>query len=308
MKTRLFSFPLISLVLLLAACSPAAPMEESLQTVIVTQEVAVEGETVEMPAEAAATPASYPAAAADLPGSPGQLASAPAASRMVIKNAEMELMVEEVDTAIERVNQLAADYGGYIISSQTWYEDELKYATLRLAVPSDTFEAALNHLRNVAQQVVNEVASGQDVTSEYVDLQSRLANLEATAARVREFLAQAQDVEEALQVNRQLSDLESQIEQVQGRMRYLKGRSAFSTVTVNLTPERPEPTPTPTPTPAPAWSPGATFGQASTVMAGILQASVDVIIWLVVVLGPFALLAGIIFWVVGRLTRSREPT
>lgn len=225
------------------------------------------------------------------PGDASQLAYAPSASRqMVIKNAEMELLVSNTDAALAQVTQLAADNGGYVLNSQTWYKGNDKYASVRLAVPSAQFENAMNYLRRLGLQVLRETASGQDVSADYVDLQSRLANLEATAARVREFLAQAKTVEESLRVNQQLSELEAQIEQVKGQMKYYEGRAAFSTIDITLTPQLATP---PAATPA-AWNPGATFTEASGVLVGVTRTTVDLLIWLVVVFGPIALAVGLI--------------
>ena len=240
----------------------------------------------------AVTAAPQPTAApGSAPGDASQLAYAPSASRqMVIKNAEMELLVGDTDAALAQVTQLAADNGGYVLNSQTWYKGNDKYASVRLAVPSAQFENAMNYLRRLGLQVLRETASGQDVSAEYVDLQSRLANLEATAARVREFLAQAKTVEESLRVNQQLSELEAQIEQVKGQMKYYEGRAAFSTIDIALTPQRATP---PAATPA-AWNPGATFTEASDVLVSVTRTTVDLLIWLVVVLGPIVLALGLI--------------
>ncbi len=68
-------------------------------------------------------------------------------------------------------------------------------------------------------------------------MQSRLVNLEATAARVREFLTDAKTVEESLRINATLSDLEGQIEQVKGQMKFYEDRAAFSTISVTLQPQ-----------------------------------------------------------------------
>jgi hypothetical protein len=230
---------------------------------------------------------------------------------MVIKDAEMELLVDDTDLAILQVTQMAADYDGYIISSQTWYDYGFKYASLRLGIPSVHFEKALNRLRGLGLQILRENASGQDVSAEYVDLQSRLTNLEATAARVREFLADAKTVGESLRISGQLAELEAQIEQVKGQMRYYEGRAAVSTVTVYLTPEFPTPTPTftptptSTPTPTPGWNAGETFDDASGVLVDMSHSTADVVIWLAVVGGPPALLVlavGVLLrWVLRRV-------
>jgi predicted lipid-binding transport protein (Tim44 family) len=237
--------------------------------------------------------------------------------RMVIKDAEIELLVEDTDRAIDQVTQLTADYGGYLISSQSWYDGEFKYAAIRLAVPSQSFETALTNLRHLGVKVVRETGSGQDVSAEYTDLQSRLTNLEATAARVREFLNAAQTVEESLRVNQQLSELEAQIEQIKGQMKYYEGRSAFSTITANLVPQRPTPTPAPTatptstptptatPTPKPSWNPGHTFSNASGVLGSLLRATVDLLIWLIVVFGPFLVIVVVAVLLLDRILHLR---
>ncbi len=208
-------------------------------------------------------------------------------NRMIIKNGEMSLRVGDTDLAIDRATSVAVESGGYIISSKAWLQDGFKYATLSMGVPVDQFETAQRRLRALAIQVFNDTASGQDVSDEYVDLQSRLTNLEATAARIREFLQQAKTVKEALDVNAQLTEVEAEIEQLKGRMTYLQDRAAFSTLTINIEPQRPTPTPTPSPTPA-AWRPDKTFRAASGTLVNILQVSADMLIWLGVILGPFA--------------------
>jgi hypothetical protein len=227
------------------------------------------------------------------------------AQRMIIKNAEMELLVSDADAALDSVTLIASEYGGYIISSHSWYEQEHKYATVRLGVPVEEFENVLRRLRGLALRVLNEIASGEDVTDQYVDLQSRLTNLEATRDRIREFLDKATTVEEALQVNEQLSEIEGQIEEIQGKMNYLRDRAAYSTIDVQLSPEIPTPTPsptaTPTPTPTPeAWRPLETARGATDVLAALTKGLLDVLIWVLIVLGPFllviALIVGLIIW------------
>ena len=91
--------------------------------------------------------------------------------------------------------------GGYVVSSETTLQGGFKYATLTLGVPVERFEKVQAEVRKLALRIVRDSASGEDVSDQYVDLQSRLANLEATEARIRTFLDQAKTVEEALKVN-----------------------------------------------------------------------------------------------------------
>lgn len=235
-------------------------------------------------------------------------------TRLIIKNGEMTLQVADTDRALDQATSVAVDTGGYVVASKTWLQDSFKYAQLTMGVPVDQFEVAQRRLRGLAVQVLSDTASGQDVSDEYVDLQSRLTNLEATAARIREFLADAKTVEEALKVNAQLTEVENEIEQIKGRMNYLKDRSAYSTLVVTLEPQRPTPTPTstptPTPTPTPAyWQPDKTVKAAGDTLSGLLQALGDVLIWLGIVVVPFAIPVAIVVALVAIFRRkNRKPS
>lgn len=300
----------MALGMLLAACAPAArptPAGVPRAPAEVQQFGRAGGPEAEdaqrlKGAPAAGAPAATPVAVAVNP--PGVIPNP--AVRMIIKNAEMHLVVSSVDEALTRIEGLVADVGGYILNSRTWFQNGEKYASLTFAVPSERFEETLGRLRRIGVKVADESTSGQDVSQEYVDLEARLANLEAAAARLREFLKEAKSVEEALQVEARLRELEGEIAQVKGRMNFLKGRSAYSLITVILEPLRPTPTPTPTPTPI-IWDPGETFREATGVLGLLLRALVDLSIWMLVLGGPFILPAGAIAFVVYRLRNRHRP-
>jgi len=243
-------------------------------------------------------PAEIPAEAARTAGGPPATAGRTVSGieRKIIKDAQLDLLVQDTDTAIDRITGVAVEFDGFILDSRTWFQGDYKYATLVLHVPVQFFEQALQRLRAIALKVGNETVSGQDVTEQYVDLQSRLRNLEATEARIRSFLDRADNVEEALQVNQELSKIEEQIEGIKGKLTFLTERSAMSAITVDLRPDVPTPTvtppvtvtPTPTATPVAAWSPGDTYRQASGFLSlVILRRLGDAAIWTSVVCGPF---------------------
>ncbi len=282
--------------LMLSACAPAAATPAA----VVKQPGAVTEKMVVV--TAAAQPTLVPVSVS---GRDSGSAGVSPYNRMIIKNGEMTLLVADTDVAVGRATDIAVETGGYVVSSRVWVQDGFKFATLTMGVPVDQFETAQSRLRTLAVQVLNETASGQDVSDEYVDLQSRLVNLQATEARIREFLQQAKDVDEALQVNAKLTEVEAEIEQVKGRMTYLKDRAAFSTIAVTFEPQRPTPTPTPIPTPA-VWRPDKTVQAATGSLVVILQGLTDLLIWVVVLLGPFAIPAAIIGWLVWLRLRKKE--
>ncbi len=108
---------------------------------------------------------------------------------------------------------------GYVLSSATSGDPEHRSVRLSIKVPVENFDDALNKLEALAVKVENRTVTGEDVTDEFVDTQSRLRNLHATEARLLQFLKDAKTVEEALTVNQQLTELQGQIEQASGRDR-----------------------------------------------------------------------------------------
>ncbi len=301
MKRNLWLSLLTLSVMLFSAC--AVPVRQEIAATVQVEKV------VEKPAEIIATAVPLPTPLPTLAGGNVlPVAAAPRANRLIVKNADLQLTVEHTDVAIDRLTQIVGDVGGYIISSRVWYQawldKEYKYASITLGVPVDQFETAMRRLRDIALSVDDERAGGQDVTDEYVDLQSRLRNLEATRDRIRTFLDQAQNVEEALKVNEELKAVEAEIEAVQGRMNYLFDRASYSTITVQLSPALPDlpaPTPTPTPTPTPVpepWSAGRVAENAGNTLTAILRVLAELAIWfsivvLPIVLPPVALVVGI---------------
>ena len=326
MKTRsgLFMLVVTILMLVLAACGgAAAPATQAPPATEAPADLfAVEGPRVEQPAakngenlssdqavgQSAATP--LPTAAAyEISNPSGDLTVIERSNRMIVKNADVRLTVKDTDVAIDRATQIIGDAGGYIVSSRVWYQDyygnNLKYAAITIGVPVDQFEKAISRLRGLAIKVVAETAAGDDVTDQYVDLQSQLTNLEATRARIQDFLKDAKTIDEALRINQELSNIEGQIEQIKGQMNYLNDRSAYSTITLNLEPEFPVLTPTPTPTAHPTatpipWNPGQTFGEAKNTVTVIYQGIGNFLIWLVVVILPIILPPALLLWTIWK--------
>jgi hypothetical protein len=310
---------LLILVLLASACSAAAPEAPAMVEVVEEKHEVVAVEGAAMPTGAAMAEAEAPAEDAAVSGQV-QPAVPQQQTRMIIKDGTMRLLVDDTDVAIARLTQITGDVGGYIISQQVWYDnsyaDSYKYASMTIGVPSDRFEDALGRLREIAIRVLDEQASGQDVTDEFVDLESRLTNLEATRDRIRSFLEEATTVEEALKINEQLSEVEDQIEQIQGRMNYLKNRAAFSTIAISLEPLIPTPTPEPTRTPSPTltptpWEPGKIFQDATNSMGMTARSLTNVLIWLLVYLPlcliPLAIIVGI-WWAFLRPKQKKSKT
>ncbi|WP_322814553.1 DUF4349 domain-containing protein [Chloroflexus sp.] len=170
------------------------------------------------------------------------IGSEAAVQRLIVKNASIALEVTDVLAAEQVLRQKAEALGGFVASVETYGSGEDLRVTIVLRVPDEHFEAVLRDTEGLASKVLRRSVSGSDVTEEYVDLEARLRNLEATNARLLDLLSRTQNVNDALMVNQALTEIQEQIEWIKGRMQYLEQSAAMSTITVELLPV-PSPTP-----------------------------------------------------------------
>jgi PKD repeat protein len=154
--------------------------------------------------------------------------------RMIIRTANMQLVVDDVRDTIDKITNLAQDRKGYVVNSSSWKEGERVVGQITIRVPSDDFDYAMGVLRNMAVEVTSETTSAQDVTEEYVDLEATLRNLEATEAQLLKLMEKAVEVKDILSVQSELSRVQQDIERTKGRMQYLERTSTMSLIQVTL--------------------------------------------------------------------------
>jgi hypothetical protein len=260
-------------------------------------------------AMATEAPASEAARISDKEEGVGSTANAPAQAevqpldRKIIKDAQFVIEVLSLDNTISALSTLAVQSGGYVLQTNTSYYDSgyARTANIQFAVPVERFEESLQRVREGANKIVSEGSSGVDVTQEFVDTQSQIANLEATRERVRQFLTEAKNVEEALAVNQELSRLEGELGVLKGRLQYLSQRTSFSTITVEVR----QPLP-PVEQVQVGWQVGEVVEEAVASLVELLQGIATLAIWLVIVVLPVVLPIGLIAWLVVRRVRGRK--
>jgi len=186
--------------------------------------------------------------------------------RKIVKTAELGVTSDDVRGKAAAAQHVATRFGGTIISSQTYRSDNSVYADLILSVPSEHFDDTLDELRGLGEEITTDTVSGQDVTEEYVDLQSQERNLLAAEQSLLDLYNRADDVQDALSIQRELTAVRGQIEQVQGRMQYLKQSSDMSQISLNI-----QPVASP-PKPPPAWDPTLVVANAWNASLAVLQA------------------------------------
>jgi len=157
-----------------------------------------------------------------------------ATERMVIRTGNMHLVVNDTTDTMNQIIQLANNLRGFVVSSQKWDQDEGLAGTITIRVPTEHFDNAIIALRGMAIEVTSESTTAKDVTEEYVDLESRLKNLEATERQLLVIMEKAEEIQDILNVQRELTRVRGDIEQTIGRMQYLETSSDTSLIEVYL--------------------------------------------------------------------------
>ena len=183
-------------------------------------------------AAAAATPPAAKAAEEDEAGDGLKVQASPMVqTRVIVHTAYMSLVVGDIASSVDWITGLAQALGGWVVSSD---RTSLHGGAVSIRVPAASLEDALSQLEGMAVEVESRTVTSQDVTDQFVDYQSRLVSMKATEQRLLAFLDRAGDVEDALDVHKELAELQVQIEGVQGRINFLQQTSAFSLIDVTL--------------------------------------------------------------------------
>lgn len=166
--------------------------------------------------------------------------AAEAVDRKIIRNANLTIEVNSTTDTQHRITSIAESYGGFVVTSEAKQREntdpEKRTLDIKLVVriPSSRFGPALDEIRKLATTLREENVAGQDVTEEFIDLEARIKTQRALELQFLEIMKQARAVSDALEVQRQISDVRTDIEKLEGRKRFLENRASLSTITVNL--------------------------------------------------------------------------
>ena len=193
--------------------------------------------------------------------------------RKIIRTGYITLEVENITETMDKIVKLADELGGYVVSSHKHEYDERTSGSISIRIPVNKFEEAFDRLRPLAITVPSENTDSRDVTEEYVDLEARLRNLEATETQYLALLEKATTVEEMLKVQQALSNVRGEIERIEGRMQYLERSSDMSLIEVSLQEARGLAEP---------WSPSGAFKSAIRGLTAFVTGLATVFIWIIV--------------------------
>ncbi len=236
-----------------------------------------------------------------------------AVNRIVIKNANLTIVVDDPKATMENISKMAEDMGGFVVNANLTHNTlesgaEVPHATVVVRVPAGRLNDALTQIQKQSKRApLSMDVSSQDVTKDYTDLQSRLTALQAEEAQLKEIMGSATKTEDVLNVYNQLAQVQSQIEQVKGQIRYYDESAALSLITVDVLANEAV-----QPLTVGGWQPAGVAKDAVQALIYAVKFLVNAGIWIILFVLPVALLILLPLYVIFRLirrwlSRRRKP-
>ena len=161
----------------------------------------------------------------------GEQATLVAQRRIIVRTVEMALEVPDVAESVDAIGDMTEELGGWVVSSD---RSRRHRGSVSVRVPAERLDEAIERLRGMASEVNAEVSTSRDVTDEYIDTTARLKNLKATESALIALLGRTGEVDDLLKVQQELTRVLEQMEQLQGRIKFLEQTSAYSLINVVL--------------------------------------------------------------------------
>ncbi|HPX65905.1 MAG TPA: DUF4349 domain-containing protein [Anaerolineaceae bacterium] len=229
--------------------------------------------------------------------------------RLVIKTANMRVSVVDPVEAMWSVSQMATQLGGYVISSESSSSvnssGEYKTASISIRIPTQKLDVAMEKIRQLSADgkdgVLSESTSGEDVTSDYVDTESRVRNLEAAEEQLMVLMENTTDLDKTMKVFRELTRTREEIEVLKGHMKYLRESASMSMISVNFVAEA-----SIKPIEIGGWKPGVTARESLQKLIDIAQGIADVLIRFSIVCLPFLIPLGLGAFFVTKAVKKRR--
>jgi hypothetical protein len=224
----------------------------------------------------------------------------PVTGRMIIKTGTMSLEVEKFDETSAKISETVKKFGGYISNSaSTQTSSGLKQGTIAVKVPADKYDALVAEI-SILGKVMSQNIQANDVTEEYVDLESRQKTQKELEQRLLKLLAEkTARLTDVVEVEEKLASVRQKIEVVEGRMRLLRSQSDMSTLTISVY----------EPTLLTTSSGGGFFYELGQAVKKGLRGFTDIFAGLIIITiaaSPLIVFVLIIIYIVRRILKKRK--
>jgi hypothetical protein len=227
-----------------------------------------------------------------------------AAERLIIRTGNLSMVVKDTRaglTTIEGMVESMAAEGAFVVSADEYggTEGSQPHITISIRIPASRFEETMDRLAELAVNVTSRNESAQDVTEEYVDLETRLESLETARQRLLEIMQDARSTKDLLEAEQQLTQREAEIESIKGRRQYLEQSARLSSIWIELQPyilSQPV---------GNEWRPAETTRRAVDMLLNGLRGFGDFVIFFAIAILPWLAAIGLVIFLVVRLVRWR---
>lgn len=156
--------------------------------------------------------------------------------RKVVYTANIHIEVKSYQTTFNHIQEQVEKLQGYIVESSMFEDPEnsSKHGQLTVRIPVESFSEFVQIVEEGSSKVLESSTSGQDVTEEYVDLESRLNAKRVVEERLLSFMEEAEKTEDLLKISNDLAKVQEDIEEITGRMKYLENKSDLATVSIYM--------------------------------------------------------------------------
>lgn len=155
-------------------------------------------------------------------------------NRLVVKESNLSLLVNEVRQTADQIITYAKDIGGYMVSVSYARPSESPFSSITIRVPVDKFDESLTYFRSLAVKVTSENLIGTDVTEEYKDIEASLTTLRRTQDKFNSLLDKAVSVQDILTIQRELINLQQQIDSLIGQKKAIEQNVQLTKITIYL--------------------------------------------------------------------------
>jgi hypothetical protein len=212
--------------------------------------------------------------------------------RKLIKNGYLTIKIEDVDETKNSVEKICKDHNAYVSSEvQNNYETRMEYEQV-IRIPAVSFDVLVQQLESLGVEVKNKSVQTTDVTEEFIDNEARIKTKKELEIRYREILKQAKAVSDILSIESQLNQVRSDIESMEGRLKFLQNQVAYSTL--NFTFYKPI---------------GTDFGFGSKIFSAVGNGWDMLLLFIIGLLSiwPFLLIgAGLLYLAIRRMRNKRK--
>lgn len=152
--------------------------------------------------------------------------------RKIIRNGNVTFETRDINATRAAIEKVTKELRGFIARENALtFENKIQH-TLELRVPEANFDLLISKVTENAVRVDNKDIGSQDVTEEFIDIEARLKTKKELEGRYLELLKKASKVDEILSIEKEIGALQSDIESIEGRLKYLNDRVSLSELTV----------------------------------------------------------------------------